>query len=68
MTQLQRNPCGTSSCAWLRALAPFQQLAEAAGDAAGQRSPAPGSAPTRCQQTPAAAEGNLRVRLDAAGC
>lgn len=35
VTQLQPNPRGTSSCAWLRALAPFQPLAEAAGDAAG---------------------------------
>lgn len=68
VTQLQRNPCGTSSCVWLRALAPFQQLAEAAGDAAGQHSSAPGSAPTCCQQTPPAAEGNLCVRQDAAGC
>lgn len=38
------------------------------GDAAGQCSPAPGSTPTACQQIPPAAEGDLRVRQDAADC
>lgn len=57
--------CGTSSCVCLRALALFQRLAEAAGAAPGQDSPAPGSTPRLCQQTPPAAEGNLQDAEDA---
>lgn len=66
VTQLQQIPRGTSSCVCLRALALFQRLAEAAGAALGQDSPAPGSTPRLCQQTPPAAEGNLQDAEDAA--